>query len=114
VTDTYHLAAIAWSFGVPAVAAFGAPAGSAPDVSAGAEFNRRDKREVFFSQYDALEFLVRPEELAQSERYERRCTRLIEVVRDRALCGAIAANVRAHADAIEVELAAEIAEMLAP
>jgi hypothetical protein len=114
VTDTYHLAAIAWSFGVPAVAAFGAPAGGAPDVSAGPEFNRRDKREVFFSQYDALEFLVRPEELAQSGRYELRRTRLMEVVRDATLCGAIAANVRAHADAIEADLAAEITEMLAP
>jgi len=69
---------------------------------------------VFFSQYDALEFLVRPEELEESGRYERRRKRLTEGVRDATLCGAIAANLRAHADAIEAELAAEITEMLAP
>jgi len=40
---------------------------------------------VFFSQYDALGFLVRPEELEESGRYERRRKRLTEVVRDATL-----------------------------
>jgi hypothetical protein len=113
VTDTYHLAVMAWNFGVPAICAFGGHTDRATDVSSGAAFNWRDKREVFFSQYDALDFLIRPEELHDSERLAARTRRLLEVAQNRVLCAAITAQMHAHAAASEVSLAGEITGLLA-
>ena len=113
VTDTYHLAVTAWSLGVPAVAAFAGHTSAEKDVSSGPAFHWRDKREVFFSQYDALDFLVRPEELADGARFARRAAHIAETVRDGSLCAMISARIRRHGERIEAELAAEMAGLLA-
>ncbi len=114
VTDTYHLALMAWSFGIPAIAAFPGHSRSPSDVSSGTEFQWRDKREVFFSQYDALDFLVRPEELRDPDLLERRSRRLAQGVQDQALHRAITANLRAHAAAVEADLACELRTLAFP
>ena len=108
VTDTYHLAVTAWSFGVPAVCAFTGHALGGDDVSSGAAFNWRDKREVFYSQYDALDFLIRPEELAGEALLARRLAHVKETLRDAALHELIAGRMRAHARASEAALAAAL------
>jgi hypothetical protein len=113
VTDTYHLAVIAWSLGVPALTAFSGHAASANDVSSGAEFNWRDKREVFYSQYDALDFLIRPEELVDGDKLRRRMAHVREAVSDESLCTAIVARIREHATAVEAALARGLHELLA-
>ncbi len=112
VTDTYHLAVTAWNFGVPAVSAFGGHVASANDVSSGAEFSWRDKREVFFSQYDALDFLIRPEELLDRTLLRRRTQHLAGVVDDVPLRTAIVTRMRAHADSAEAALAHELSMLL--
>lgn len=112
VTDTYHLALLAWSLGVPAVATFSGSGEAAADVSCGARFNWRDKREVFFSQYDALEFLIRPEELTEAGRLSARLSRLEATVQDPSLRAAVSGGIRSHAETVEVDLADEIRAML--
>jgi len=112
VTDTYHLALTAWNFGVPAVSAFTGHTVRANDVSSGEEFHWRDKREVFFSQYDALDFLIRPEELIDPALLERRTKHLAAVVDDRSLRDAIAARIRAHAVFVEDALARDLSALL--
>lgn len=108
VTDTYHLALIAWNFGVPAVCAFSAYSTDPNDVSSGAAFNWRDKREVFFSQYDALDFLIRPDELYDGDRSGRRWDHLVRSIGDRDLCASVTAKMRAHATRIEADLVSEM------
>lgn len=112
VTDTYHLALLAWNLGVPAVAAFTGHTAGANDVSSGAEFGWRDKREVFFSQYDALDFLIRPEELLDRALLRRRVQHLTGAVEDVALRTAITARMRAHAEAVETALARDLVALL--
>jgi hypothetical protein len=112
VTDTYHLALTAWNFGVPAVCAFTGDSPDAHDVSSGAEFSRRDKREVFYSQYDALDFLIRPEELADRALLQRRTNHLAAAVADVSLRTAIAGRMHAHADAVETALARDLSALL--
>ncbi|HEX3463715.1 MAG TPA: polysaccharide pyruvyl transferase family protein [Candidatus Elarobacter sp.] len=109
VTDTYHLAVTAWNFGVPAICAFTGHTLGGDDVSSGAAFNWRDKREVFYSQYDALDFLIRPEELADEALLARRVAHVKAMLRDVALHELITGRMRAHARAAEAALAAEIA-----
>lgn len=112
VTDTYHLAVAAWNAGVPAVCAFTGHTATPNDVSSGAEFNWRDKRETFFSQYDALDFLIRPEELTEPALLQRRVRHLADAVADVPLRTAIAARIRAHAESVEASLAAELSALL--
>ncbi len=112
VTDTYHLAVMAWNLGVPAVGSFGGHTETPSDVSAGAEFNWRDKREIFFSQYDALDFLVRPEELRDPRLLDRRINHVFDCVRNEALCKAISSRIHTHATAVEADLGAAISALL--
>ncbi len=112
VTDTYHLAVTAWNAGVPAVCAFTGHTASAHDVSSGAEFNWRDKRETFFSQYDALDFLIRPEELMEPALLQRRVRHLARAVADVPVRTAVTARIRAHAEAVEAALARELSALL--
>ncbi len=113
VTDTYHLAVVAWNFGVPAVCAFGGHTSAPVDVSSGTIYNWRDKREVFYSQYDALDYLIRPEELIDPARLQRRVQHVIESLRNPERVAAVTAAIRAHAQSAERALAGEIQELLA-
>jgi hypothetical protein len=73
VTDSYHLALIAWSWGVPAIT-IAAPVetGSPASVDGGRPWSWRDKREMAASQYGALDLVIRPEEWADPRRLNRR------------------------------------------
>ncbi len=113
VTDTYHLAVIAWTFGVPAVALSAPVDPSEPSVDSGAAFNWRDKRETFFSQYDALDFLVRAEEAAEPERLARRVERILERLESEGHVRAVAGRMRAHSRWCEEACAKAIREISA-
>lgn len=112
VTDTYHLALIAWNFGVPAVALTSPFDAAETNVNSGARFNWRDKREVFFSQYDALDFLLRPEELAEPSHLEARLNRLLHLIDDADHIGRICARIQAHVGAVEEEFKNELQSLL--
>jgi hypothetical protein len=112
VTDTYHLALTAWNFGVPAVCGFPGHTFAADDVSSGAAFRWRDKREIFYSQYDALDFLVRPEELVSAPLLERRTQHVARCLRETALVDGVVSRIHAHAAAAEDALARELTGLL--
>ena len=112
VTDTYHLAALAWRLGTPAVTAFYGHKPGFCDVSGGREFSWRDKREVLFSQYDALDFLVRPEELRDETLLARRIEHIRTVLCDQPLREAITGGMANHAHAMETDLAVRLKALL--
>jgi len=58
VTDTYHLAVIGWSFGVPVICMTGYPQNDQVSVNAGNIFAQRDKRFVFYAQNELLDFFL--------------------------------------------------------
>jgi hypothetical protein len=114
VTDTYHLGVVAWALGIPAVMFFDPVSPAAQNVNSGRMHYWRDKREVFFSQYDALDFLVRPEEVASDRTLSARVAHILEKVGDSALIEAISAAVRGHARATSSDLAAALVDEGAP
>lgn len=81
VTDSYHAALISWRFGIPAITLTDPVNDNARSVNSGAMFSWRDKRELVGSMYEALEFVVRAEELNTSAAFERRKQRLLSVVK---------------------------------
>lgn len=96
VTDSYHLALVAWTAGVPAV---GASTG-------------HDELDVFFSQYGAPDFLIRPDELREPAMLRQRTRHLAHAVQDGWLVRAIASRMRVHAESVETALAHDLAELL--
>lgn len=109
VTDTYHLGVVAWALGIPAVMFF-QPSTPAPrNVNSGRRHYWRDKREVFYSQYDILDFLVRPEEAADESALAARVTHIASGMAGSALLDAISARVGNHARATSSDLAHALA-----
>jgi hypothetical protein len=105
VTDTYHLGVVAWTLGIPAVTFFDPSAQAVRNVNSGRQRYWRDKREVFHSQYDVLDFLVRPEEAARADALAARIDHILSVLRDESVVPAITARIRNHADAASGDLA---------
>lgn len=112
VTDTYHLAVTAWNFGVPAICTFQGQGGALPDVSAGRPFNWRDKRELFFSQYDALDFMIRPEETSDMTLLDRRTEHILAQLKNKVLIDSIIQRIHAHAKYAEEDLATELRSLM--
>ena len=71
VTDTYHLAVIAWSIGTPAVLVPGLPGSGERTVNAGHWSARIDKRFVFYAQHGLLEFFLGDAILEDGDRLEQ-------------------------------------------
>lgn len=105
VTDTYHLAVLAWGLGVPTVCV----ADTTPDepwsVSAGPRWSWRDKREVFLATHDAQEHLVRMDELHDLRGTWARCRQLIGALEDHEATEAIVARIEHATDAAQIDLA---------
>ena len=70
VTDTYHLAVIAWAIGTPAVLVPGQPSSGERTVNAGHWRARLDKRFVFYAQHGLLEFFLGDAIFADGARLE--------------------------------------------
>ncbi len=112
VTDTYHLALIAWNFGVPAILLTSPFNTSDTNVSSGAAFNWRDKREVLFSQYNAMDFLIRPEELDNERLLERRIGRVLDRIEDPGHIWGICNRMHTHAREVETVFAGALRSLL--
>jgi hypothetical protein len=113
VTDTYHLCVIAWTLGVPAVCVCDPLSPLPSNVNSGKRFNWRDKREVFFSQYDALDYFVRDSELEDRKSREARIAHLQAALRNTSAIDGIRAAIRAHTTSICAQLAAHLGRLLA-
>ncbi len=109
VTDTYHLAVIAWSLGVPAITVVAGVARGERDVSSGSALAPVDKRLVFHQQHGLQAFLLDQRALADADQTQARADNMAELIE-----GGVAAwhqqQVRARASWCEGELAKAIAE----
>ena len=97
VTDTYHICVNAWNMGVPAICFAGNDHFKRRNVNSGDFFARRDKRQVFFGMYDALDFLVHYEELLHLESREMRLNHLIGLMDSGIIVKEIQQRIRQHA-----------------
>jgi hypothetical protein len=114
VTDTYHVCLNAWRAGVPAVCigdALPNPAGY--DVSTGWFGAWRDKRHVFYSMHDAMEFYLFREELAGRTAYANRLFYTAHLLREQSVARAVVADLHAGRAAAERQLVAALQDLLA-
>jgi hypothetical protein len=82
VTDTYHVAVIAWALGVPAIVLAGEPhAGEQSDKQLGLRV-RHDKRKVLLAQEGLLDFYIEPALLAAPANRDAVVERLAAAVAD--------------------------------
>lgn len=98
--------------GVPAICEGQSLERAPNNVNSGYAFAWRDKRQVFYAMLDALDFHVYAEELATPQWRERRLAQLLERVADAAGVAAVAARVRAQAEAAEGEFVAALKALL--
>jgi hypothetical protein len=110
VTDTYHLAVIAWALGVPAIVLAGEPhAGERSDKQLGVRV-RHDKRKVLLAQDGLLDFYIEPALLTAPANRDAVVERLAAAVADPAygsearerLAVKAAASVEALQTALEI------------
>jgi hypothetical protein len=95
VTDTYHICVNAWRLGVPAVCVAETWTHAGLDVSSGHAEAGRDKRWVFYSMNDALQFYVHTGQLAGAP--ARIVERIGERLMNRRLVEFVTAGIRARA-----------------
>lgn len=96
ITDTYHIAVNAWNIGVPTICIAGDDQNTGRNVNSGSFFSRRDKRIVFYSMYDALDFLVPYQELDKPELLDNRLTHIVEIIRSGTIQQYIHQKIRKH------------------
>jgi hypothetical protein len=82
VTDSYHLALIAWGWKVPALVLAAPHSTDASSVDSGRRWSWRDKREIAASQYDALDLVVRDDELRDPDLLAARLRHVLDVIDD--------------------------------
>lgn len=112
ITDTYHVCLNAWRLGVPAVCVGQAVPESEWSVSSGSEFYWRDKRQVFYSMYDATEFYTYTEEIRQRVRRKQRVEKLKSTLKDSLTALQVSERMRAHANSMEQSLISDIDHLL--
>jgi len=102
ITDTYHVCVNAWRLGVPAICIGETWTHAGLDVSSGHAEAGRDKRWVFYSMNEALEFYIHTGQLAGSlvDQVERITLRL----ENRVLVKFITDGMRARAAAAKIDL----------
>ncbi|HTB86070.1 MAG TPA: hypothetical protein VK742_20660 [Candidatus Sulfotelmatobacter sp.] len=101
ITDTYHICVNAWRLGVPAICIGETWTRAGLDVSSGHAEAGRDKRWVFYSTNEALEFYIHAGQLSGSLTHMvGRMTRQLE---NRALISFITDGMRARADAVKID-----------
>lgn len=111
VTDSYHAALLSWRFGIPAVTLSDPVDDSARSVNSGAMFSWRDKRELAGSMYEALEFVVRAEEIKTNAMFERRKQRLLSVIENSDYINNVKSIIEADVQAAKRQLRAGVCDL---
>jgi hypothetical protein len=112
ITDTYHLCLNAWRLGVPAVCIMPAVNQDAWSVSSGKAFAWRDKRQVFYAMYDAMDYCVYAEEIMDRRWRHRRTYQLATLLRSPQVAAAVAQQIRKHSEAVADDLVSELHHVL--
>ena len=115
ITDTYHVAVNAWNLGTPAICV-GDTTPLEPSemrsVNSGAAYAWRDKRQTFFSMYDALDYFVHAYELQNWRWSRRRIQHILQKLDDQKAIDEIVHRMHQHRDSVEAELASEVTRLL--
>lgn len=112
VTDTYHICVNAWNLGIPAICLVEASYSKSRNVNFGNYFTRRDKREIFMSMYDALDFLVPIEEFNHEELRTARITHLVDLINSQKAISSIQKKIRIHSESAEAMLVQKLSDLL--
>jgi hypothetical protein len=112
ITDTYHICVNAWNMGIPAICFAGDDHFKSRNVNSGDFFSRRDKRQVFYGMYDALDFLIPYQELLHQESREKRLNHLQEILDSSLITQGIHQRIRQHAKHSEEILVDAIVSLL--
>ncbi len=108
VTDTYHLAVIAWSLGVPAITLLGQYWARERDVNAGHMHARLDKRLIFHAQHGLLQFLFDEAAAADRSALLTRLNSLSELCESGKVTDWHRENIRARAQWCETQILSAI------
>ena len=73
----------------------------AVEFKQGKEFYWRDKRQVFYSMYDATEFYTYTEEISQRRRCKQRIEKIVSILNDGKTTQQVSERMRKHADSME-------------
>jgi len=111
ITDTYHVCVNAWRMGIPAVCIGQAVLESEWSVSSGGQFYWRDKRQVFYSMYDATEYYTYVEELNNRSQRKKRIEQLVRLLGNESVSQQVADRLQSHARNIEITLLKDINEL---
>jgi len=111
ITDTYHVCVNAWRMGIPAVCIGQAVPESEWSVSSGGRFHWRDKRQVFYSMYDATEYYTYVEELTNRSQRKKRIEQLVSLLGSKSVSQQVTDRLRSHARSMEIALLKDINEL---
>jgi hypothetical protein len=112
ITDTYHVCVNAWNLGIPAICLAENKYSPTRNVNFGNYFARRDKRHIFLSMYDALDFLVFTDELENKALRSARVSHLARIVSSGKVVNAIQKRIRVHAESAEELLMQALSSLL--
>lgn len=112
ITDTYHVAVNAWNLGTPAICIGNPTPFSVRNVNSGAAFSWRDKRQTFFSMYEALDFFVYAHELIHPLWSRKRIRHILHQLGDQSVVNEIVRRMHQHRDNMETELLSELNDCL--
>ena len=102
VSDTYHVCVNAWNFGIPAICLLD-DENSALSVNTGSQ-EGRDKRVVFYWQYNLSSFLVYSSGLTHQDQQQAKLSSLLNALQDKATLSLALQSIRMHAGACEHQL----------
>ena len=112
ITDTYHICVNAWNLGIPTICLTSVDFTQIRNVNSGDFFARRDKREIFMSMYDALDFLVPIEDIKNIDWGKTRISHLVTLINSGDTIKSIQKRIRSHSKAIEEILMKELMELI--
>jgi hypothetical protein len=101
ITDTYHLCVNSWNLGIPAICFYGIDYMKIKDVNYGNIYTRNDKRHLFYSMYDALDFLISYDELINEELIEGRIRHIQSLLNIDNFTNEITSRIRNHSNSAE-------------
>jgi len=111
ITDTYHLCLNAWKLGIPAVC-IGQGYSRTGVVNCGEIMAQRDKRNVFYSMYEAMNFYVYAEEIEKPSSRQARIKDLSSVLSGEYYKEAVCRRINTHSEYVESKLSECLTNML--
>jgi hypothetical protein len=112
ISDTYHVCVNAWLLGIPAVCVAETEQSGIRNAKVPNYFSRRDKRQLFMSMYDALDFFVPTNELENTDYRERRVAHISGLLEAGTITSVIRDKMEAHSVAATTAFVSELRALI--